>query len=160
MSGHFSKGFLHPPICTSFPAHFTKVYWLPLQGGLEKKDITTLLMRAAELAVDAGQLPSDRYNDHAFVITAALQASSALVRVVDFLPVSLRVQAAGSSARVVASAGWCGGRRHTGVCCITAIAMESGQGLIHRHAPAAISSDVIMLLARPHPSFCLVEHCL
>ena len=87
------------------------MYWLPLQGGLEKKDITTLLMRAAELAVDAGQLPSDRYNDHAFVITAALQASSALVRVVDFLPVSLRVQAAGSSARVVASAGWCGGRR-------------------------------------------------
>ncbi|EFN52641.1 hypothetical protein CHLNCDRAFT_58837 [Chlorella variabilis] len=56
------------------------------EGGLEKKDITTLLMRAAELAVDAGQLPSDRYNDHAFVITAALQASSALVRVVDFLP--------------------------------------------------------------------------
>ena len=58
------------------------------QGGLEKKDITTLLTRASELAADAGQLPSDRFNDHAFVITAALQASNALVRVVDFLPVS------------------------------------------------------------------------
>ncbi len=45
----------------------------PLQGGLEKKDITTLLVRAAELAIEAGQLPSDRFNDHAFVITAALE---------------------------------------------------------------------------------------
>ncbi|KAL4451395.1 hypothetical protein ABPG77_009467 [Micractinium sp. CCAP 211/92] len=55
-------------------------------GGLEKKDITTLLVRAAELATEAGQLPSDRFNDHAFVITAALEASNELSRVVDFLP--------------------------------------------------------------------------
>jgi len=44
-----------------------------MQGGLEKKDITALLTRAAELATEAGQLPSDRFNDHAYVITAALE---------------------------------------------------------------------------------------
>ncbi len=46
---------------------------LHLQGGLEKKDITQLLTRAAELAEEAGQRPSDRHTDAAFVITAALQ---------------------------------------------------------------------------------------
>lgn len=44
-----------------------------MQGGLEKKDITQLLTRAAELAEEAGQRPSDRHTDTAFVITAALQ---------------------------------------------------------------------------------------
>ena len=32
-------------------------------------------------------LPADRFNDHAFVLTAALEASNELVRFVDFLPV-------------------------------------------------------------------------
>ena len=58
------------------------------QGGLEKRDITALLTRAAELAQEAGMLPADRHNDHAYVITAALQASNELVKYVDFLPVS------------------------------------------------------------------------
>lgn len=48
----------------------------PMQGGLEKKDITTLLTRAAELAEEAGQRPSDRHTDTAFVITAALQVGA------------------------------------------------------------------------------------
>ncbi|KAI7839500.1 hypothetical protein COHA_006767 [Chlorella ohadii] len=56
------------------------------EGGLEKKDITQLLTRAAELAEEAGQRPSDRHTDAAFVITAALQASRSLVSYVDFLP--------------------------------------------------------------------------
>lgn len=56
------------------------------EGGLEKADITWLMTRAAELATEAGQLPADRHNDHAYVITAALQASNELVRYVDFLP--------------------------------------------------------------------------
>mgnify|MGYP001811097766 CR=1 FL=1 len=46
-----------------------------LQGGLEKADITALVTRAAELATKAGQLAADRCNDHAFVITAALQVN-------------------------------------------------------------------------------------
>lgn len=45
------------------------------------------MRRAAELATEAGQLPADIHNDHAFVVTAALQANSGLVQVVDFLPV-------------------------------------------------------------------------
>ncbi|PSC71684.1 phosphoglucomutase [Micractinium conductrix] len=56
------------------------------EGGLEKADITALVTRAAELATKAGQLAADRCNDHAFVITAALQTSNELVRSVDFLP--------------------------------------------------------------------------
>lgn len=56
------------------------------EGGLEKKDITALQTRAAELAAEAGMRPSDRFNDHAYVITSALEASNELVRVVDFLP--------------------------------------------------------------------------
>lgn len=49
-----------------------------------------LVQRAAELAEEAGQRPSDRHTDAAFVVTSALQASSALVAFVDFLPVGLR----------------------------------------------------------------------
>lgn len=45
------------------------------------------MKRAAELATEAGQLPADRFNDHAFVVTAALQASDELVQWVEFLPV-------------------------------------------------------------------------
>ena len=58
-----------------------------MQGGLEKKDITALLTRAAELAEEAGQRPGDRHTDAAFVIAAALQASRGLVSYADFLPV-------------------------------------------------------------------------
>lgn len=57
------------------------------EGGLDKADIGALVKRAAELATEAGQLPADRFNDHAFVVTAALQASDELVQWVEFLPV-------------------------------------------------------------------------
>jgi phosphomannomutase len=46
----------------------------------------TSFLRAAELAQEAEQRPSDRHTDAAFVITAALQASRSLVSYVDFLP--------------------------------------------------------------------------
>lgn len=74
------------PACRR-PAHSPALASLP-QGGLEKRDISALVRRAAELATEAGQLPADVHNDHAFVVTAALQANSGLVQVVDFLPVS------------------------------------------------------------------------
>lgn len=82
-----------------------------LQGGLEKKDITALLTRAAELAEAAGQRPADRHTDAAYVITAALQASRGLVTVVDFLPVRGGGRRGGAAAGLLAGlAPQCRGR--------------------------------------------------
>jgi phosphomannomutase len=55
-------------------------------GGLSKKDISVILNRAAQLAVDADMPASDRFNGAAYVIGSALLTSNALVRHLDFLP--------------------------------------------------------------------------
>lgn len=91
-----------PPSLSLYPLRFAT-----LQGGLEKKDITALLTRAAALADAAGQRPSDRHTDAAFVIGGALQAGRGLVSHVDFLPASRLGWALGADGAAAAACGCC-----------------------------------------------------